>query len=263
MTVMRPSDREQGAALVLGGANGIGRATVRALVARGRRVMIADIDMDAAQLVAQSLGGAVDVIRADAADGPSVALAVRETVNRFGPLDAVVHSVYRDTKGDLLTLGRDSWDGIVATGLTSAFLLAQAAFPALIEGGGGSFTVVSSIEAVRGYRGAAAYAATKAGALGLVRQLAVEYGPMGIRSNVVLPGFVLTDRERESSGNTLERIARLGEAVPLRRVALPEDVAEVVAFLASSGAAFVNGVDLLVDGGIALVPATAHIPKIS
>jgi NAD(P)-dependent dehydrogenase (short-subunit alcohol dehydrogenase family) len=219
--------------LVLGGGNGIGRACCELFATEGGRVVVADLDLSAAEATARlvrAAGGEATALAVDATGTDAVREVVDETVRRYGGLDTA--------------------------GLTSAFALARAAVPALADGGG-SLTFVSSIQASFGYPAMAAYSAAKAGVLGLMRQLAVEYGPAGVRVNAVLPALVLNDRNRASWTADPGLLARQAELFPLRRVGEPEDVARVVRFLSSQDARFVTGVALPVDGGMSAQPAAA------
>jgi NAD(P)-dependent dehydrogenase (short-subunit alcohol dehydrogenase family) len=247
------------ASLVLGGGNGIGRACCELLGADGGRVAVADLDLDAARACAESVrraGGEALATQVDATDVHDVQALLDTVAARFGGLDAAVHTVYRDASAPLTELSPQDWDATVAVGLRSAFALARAAIPVL-RNGGGSLTFVSSIQASFGYPGMSAYSAAKAGVLGLVRQLAVEYGPAGVRVNAVLPALVLNDRNRAAWSAQPDLLERQAALFPLGRVGEPEDVARVIRFLVSDDARFVTGATIPVDGGMAAQPAAA------
>lgn len=247
------------ASLVLGGGNGIGRACCELFGAGGGKVAVADLDLDAAEETARRVGlagGEATAIRVDATDVDAVQAMIDTVVQRLGGLDAAVHTVYRDAPAPVTDLEPQAWDATVAVGLRSAFALARAALPALKDGGG-SLTFVSSIQASFGYPEMAAYSAAKSGVLGLMRQLAVEYGPAGVRVNAVLPALVLNDRNRASWSADPTLLKRQAALFPLGRVGEPEDVAGVVRFLASDDARFVTGAAIPVDGGLAAQPAAA------
>jgi NAD(P)-dependent dehydrogenase (short-subunit alcohol dehydrogenase family) len=231
-------------ALVFGGANGIGRATAVLLARRGAHVLIADVDAEAAEKAADAVGSSVEWAAVDVTRPNEVESAVRAAAAADGHLDMVVHSIYVDRK---------------ETSLTSAYLTAKFAIPFLKNAGGGSITFVSSIQAVFGYPQESAYAASKAGLVGLTRQVACEYAPMAIRVNCVLPSFILTEREQRRLDQDHQDVARLAACFPLGRVGYADDVAEAIAFLSSERARFITGVDLLVDGGMSIQPATHHL----
>jgi NAD(P)-dependent dehydrogenase (short-subunit alcohol dehydrogenase family) len=250
----------QPAVLVLGGGNGIGRACCTAFGTDGMRVAIGDLDLAAAAKTAEmvkSAGGEAVALEVDATDPDAVASLIDQVDAQFGRLDAAVHTVYRDSPAPITELPAGEWDRTVAVGLRSAYALAHAALPLMQRSGGGSLVYVSSIQAAFGYPGMSAYSAAKAGVLGLVRQLAVEYGPAGTRVNAVVPALVLNDRNRASWTADPEVLSRQAALFPLRRVGEPEDVARVVRFLASDEARFVTGTAIPVDGGLSLVPAGA------
>lgn len=245
-------------AVVLGGAGAIGSATAELLAASGAAVVVADIAVDAGERSVERLvasGGQAAFIRADATDEAGVAGAVAAAVERFGRLDAAVTSVLHDRRAPAAQLALGDWEAVVAAGLTSAFLLSRAALPHLLAAGGGSLTFVSSIQARVGFPGEAAYASAKAGLTGLARQLAVEYGPHGVRVNTVQPSLVLTPDTLEDYAGRAEALRRVEACFPLRRAGRPRDIAAAVAFLVSDAAGFVSGIDLPVDGGIGVASA--------
>lgn len=251
---------DQPTVLVLGGGNGIGRACCTVLGTQGTRVAVGDLNLAAATETAQmvkSAGGNAVALRVDATDADAVASLVAEVDTQFGRLDAAVHTVYYDSPAPVTELSPGEWDRTMAVGLRSAYALAHSALPLIQRSGGGSLIYVSSIQAAFGYLGMSAYSAAKAGVLGLVHQLAVEYGPAGARVNAVVPALVLNDRNRASWTADPELLSRQAALFPLRRVGEPEDVARVVRFLISDDARFVTGAAIPVDGGLSLVPAAA------
>lgn len=242
-------------ALVLGGANGIGRATAEALAASGAAVLVADVDEKAGRAVAEAVPEAA-FLRTDGTEERDVEAATAEAERRFGGLHAAVTSVFHERRAPVTDLSVADWDAVVAAGLRSAFLLARASVPRIVAAGGGSLTFVSSVQARFGFAGQAPYASAKAGLSGLARQLTVEYGPRGVRANTVQPSLILTGPARASFAEDPELLARVERTFPLGRAGQPEDVAGAVAFLASDAAAFITGVDLPVDGGISVQSAT-------
>ena len=234
-------------AVVTGGASGIGRATVRRLVDEG--ALVASIDLVEADEATLALV-------ADVADERAVESAFAATVEELGALDVVVVNaasqlVGRDDRADRLEI--DAWQRTIDVNLTGAFLCAKHGARALLASGGGSIVVTCSAAGAFGIApGLDAYSASKAGAAGLVRVLAADYARDGIRVNGVLPGLTdtpLNDWWRHDAGRVAEAVA----AVPLGRIGTPEEVAAVIAFLASDDASYVTGALWAVDGGLTAV----------
>ena len=232
-------------ALVVGGANGIGAGIVERLHAEGATVVIADIDEPGGVALAHALGERARFIPCDVRNEAQVE-AIVGFASENG-LDVAVHSAYQNTKVGIEELPRDDWDEITNTLLRSAFVMTQAAVPHLEQAPDGNIVHISSVAATGGSSRGAAYGASKAGLLALMRYTATEFGPRGIRCNAVLPGLVVVDRNRELWSG--ERLERAEARIPLGRAGTPADVAGAVAFLASSDASAITGATLTVDGG--------------
>jgi NAD(P)-dependent dehydrogenase (short-subunit alcohol dehydrogenase family) len=227
-------------ALVTGAAGGMGRAIVAELEAQGHDVVGSDLQ-----------GAAIGF---DQRDRDAVGAGVEEAVVRLGGLDAVianagvVDTIHRADRFPPLAWAKD-----LETNLTGAFNVVQAAFPHLRGSEGASIVFVSSASAELGLPGQAAYTASKAGVVGLAKTLAAEWGPQGIRVNVVMPGLIGTPKVRALPEQLL---AAMAKAIPLGRIGEPEDVARTIAFLAGPGAAYVHGQVLRIDGGLGLSTAS-------
>ena len=226
--------------LVSGGQGGIGRATVAALAAADHIVAVADLDDSTAP------PGAAEAIGCDLSDPAACVSVVERTAEMFGGLDVLIHSagITRDRVTWKLTPG--DWDAVMAVNLGAAFHLTRAAIPIMRQGGGGAIVYVSSINGERGKFGQSAYAASKAGLHGLAKTVAREVGAFGIRINVVAPGMVHTPMT-ETLPEDVKQQAR--EDSCLGRIAEPEDIASVIAFLASPKAGHITGQVIRVDGG--------------
>ena len=244
-------------ALVTGGGSGIGRASCLAMAAQGARIVVADRDAEAAEKVAgevEAAGGEAIASTCDAADERSLDATVTQAVDAFGKLDAVHANAAIQWFGDVLDCTVEQWDKTMAVNLRGVFLLARRALPELKTAGGGAFVATCSDCAIRTCDTAAAYIAAKAGLIGLVRSIAVDFGKDGLRANLVTPGVTDTPglRRLYTVGDRTpeEGIGRAAELSPLGRVGRPEDLGEVVAFLVSDRARYVTGENVMVDGGM-------------
>jgi 3-oxoacyl-[acyl-carrier protein] reductase len=242
-------------ALVTGSARGIGAATARRLASDGAAVAVIDLrEPDTEETVAaiRDAGGSAIGIGCDVVDAGQVEAAVARTVAELGRLDILVNNagVIRDNL--LFKMTEDDWDTVMNVHLRGAFLCCREAQKHMVAQQSGKIVNLSSRSAL-GNRGQANYSAAKAGIQGFTRTLAIELGAFGINVNAVAPGFIataMTDATARRVGVEPEELRQAAAAaVPLRRVGLPEDVAGVVAFLASDDAAYVTGQTIYVDGG--------------
>lgn len=233
-------------AVVTGAARGIGAATAERLAGDGAAVALLDLE-DAAEAAARvtAAGGRAIAVPCDVADERSWADAVARCRAELGPVDILVSNAYTVDVRPLHEVDAASWQRQLAVNLTGAFHGVRACLADLRAGGRGSVVLTSSVHALIGLPGRAAYATTKAGLTGLARQLAAEYGP-ALRVNSVLPGPVLTAAWDEIDESDRRRSA---EQTMLGRLGDPAEVAAVIAFLASDDASFVTGAALVVDGG--------------
>lgn len=244
--------------LVAGGATGIGRAAVRAFRARGDAVLLADIDEEGAQLVVEEpLPGPAAAIGCDLADPAAPAAAVTAAVEHGGGrLDVVFGNAGVLTAAPLAEWTVRDWDHTLAVNLRAPFLLAQAAAPHLRHSELTRLIFTSSTGALRGHAGMPAYHASKAGLVNLVRSLADELSPVGIRVNCLCPGWVDTsfnDAFWDHQDDPSAAAAELERRIPLRRQATPEDVVGAVLFLASPESSYITGQAIVVDGGYTAV----------
>lgn len=235
-------------ALVTGGTRGIGLAITRALRREGARVIAVgkardQIDLFRKEFSEDPLASAE---HADVRDRGALE-ALRE---RLGGLDILIPNAGVNTRVQALELEDAPLREMFETNLYGIFITCQVFGPLLFARPGGRVVVTSSLAAMHGMNLRAAYAATKAGISGLVRSLAVEWGPKGVTVNAVGPGIIKTPLTTAYMDQFPERVAATIEHTPLRRLGEPEDVADVVAFLASDGARFITGQTIYVDGGI-------------
>jgi len=243
--------------LIAGGATGIGLAAMRAFRARGDSVLLADINHDAAQAAAaEDLPGPARAIRCDLAETDGPRAAVASAIDFAGALDVVFGNAGVLIAAPLAEWTVEQWDLSAAVNLRAPFLLAQAAAPHLVDSKIASLIFTASTGAFRGHAGMPAYAATKAGVVNLVRALADELSPAGVRVNCVCPGWIDTpfnDSFWRHQDDTETAIEQLVSGIPLRRQGEPEDLAGAVLFLASEQSSYITGQAIVVDGGYSAV----------
>ncbi len=237
-------------ALVTGASGGIGRAIARALAAAGARVCAHGRDREALAALAPDLANDPVLLTADLADPDQVARLAREALKALGGLDVLVNNAGIAGRLPVHELDAAFIDRILDTNLRAPLLLTAGVVGAMRERGGGSIVNVSSISGVVGTVPRSTYAASKGGLDAATRALANELGPDGIRVNSIAPGIVDGDAWTpfRAIPGSMERLA---EMTPLRRLGPPEEIADVVVFLASDASRFVTGQTLCVDGGLA------------
>jgi NAD(P)-dependent dehydrogenase (short-subunit alcohol dehydrogenase family) len=248
---------ERRVALVTGGASGIGLATVRRFVADGGRVVLADYNADAGARAAEQVGGDVRFVRADVAQEADVEAAVAACVDTFGRIDCVVNNAgVGGAFGRLTDIEVDDWDYTFAVLVRGVFLGVKHGARAMQAAGrGGAIVNVGSVAGASAGAGPQAYSAAKAAVINLGRVAAAELGPDRIRVNTVCPGLIVTPLVGAGEATAA---AVMAEAQPWPDLGRPEDVAEVIAFLASDAARFVTGEEITVDGGLTAAGPRMH-----
>jgi L-rhamnose 1-dehydrogenase len=249
-------DRLKGkVAIVTGGSRGIGRGISIGLGAAGADVAVNYLrgNQKQAEEVAeqvQKAGGRAIAVRADVADRGEVEDMFATVRREFGGVDILVNNAGICPFHDFLTMPEELWDQVQAVNLKGTFLCSQAAARLMVEQGrGGRIISISSISALVGGGMQTHYTPTKAGQRSLMQSLAIVLGPHGITCNSLLPGTIATDMNAEDLANPQKR-EYMQERIPVGRLGQPDDLAGPVVFLASDEAAYVNGADLLVDGGL-------------
>ncbi len=230
-------------AIVVGAANGIGRATALAFAAAGAHVSCADIEEPGAKTTA-----------VDVTDSASCRAAVAATVERFGGLDVLLYGAAdSDRTATVLEMDEAAWDRVIRVNLTGAFLMAKAAIPAMIARGGGSVILIASQLGRVASPGRPAYCATKGALIQLAKVLAADHAGQGIRANTISPGAIETRRMLRRWKDMDEARKIMGPKHLLGRLGLPEEIARAAVYLASDASAFMTGSDLLIDGGYTAV----------
>jgi D-threitol dehydrogenase (NAD+) len=234
-------------AIVTGGGSGIGAAIATAYAAKGARVAILDLSLDAAQRSATQLGDRGSAYECNVTDPDSVTRVVAEVHQAFGRIDILVNSagIVALAPAEELTL-RD-WETTLAVNLTGAFLMCQAVGRIMLDQGRGKIINLASQAASVALLSHAAYCASKFGLVGLTKVLAAEWAGRGVTANTISPTVVLTELGRKAWAG--EKGEALKTQIPTGRFAYPDEIAAAAIYLASSAADMVNGADLLVDGG--------------
>jgi 3-oxoacyl-[acyl-carrier protein] reductase len=236
-------------AFVTGASRGIGRAIARRLASQGAQV-IAAARGENARAVAEEItagGGRAEALSLDVTDQDATAAAIAGVVERHQRLDVLVNNAGIARDQLMLRLKREDWDAVLATNLTAAFALTQAALKPMIRQRRGRIISISSVVGQSGNAGQANYAASKAGLIGFTKAVALEVASRGITANIVAPGLIETDMTRAIADKAREEWE---SRIPLQRLGTADDVAAAVCFLASDEASYITGQVLAVNGGM-------------
>jgi NAD(P)-dependent dehydrogenase (short-subunit alcohol dehydrogenase family) len=244
---------------VIGGSTGIGRAVAIRFAEGGARIVIASNDgvgLEQTRKTIEESGGSVLSVEADVRRASAVEELLAQTVARFEGLEHLVYSAGIQRYGTVVETEESVWDDVLSINLKGFYLCSKFAIPHIERSGGGSITCISSVQAFASQRSVAAYTASKGGLNALVRAMALDHAPRQIRVNSVCPGSVDTPMLREAAerfkgeATTEETVIAWGKMHPMGRCGRAEEVAELVAFLASDRAGFITGADLKIDGGL-------------
>jgi NAD(P)-dependent dehydrogenase (short-subunit alcohol dehydrogenase family) len=248
-------------AIVTGGALGIGGATARKLASEGARVLIADIDMDAAVANADGItaaGGVAQALRCDVSSHDDIRAMIAAAVKEWGQLDILVQNAYGvasshgDSLGSAVTVSEEAWDNGMAILTKALYLGAKYAVPEMAKTGGGNIVNLASVHGILMAPKMLIYEAGKAAVIGMTKQMAIDFGPEGIRVNAICPGHILTEGLTKMWEGNEAGLKFFEDQYPVKRVGKPEDIANAIAFLCSEDATFITGHALFVDGGLTI-----------
>jgi NAD(P)-dependent dehydrogenase (short-subunit alcohol dehydrogenase family) len=251
--MVRYPELEGSVVLVTGAGRGIGKGIALAFGQQQAIVIVNDIDEDLARATSGEVegdGGRADAMIADVGDPVAGRGLIADILDRHGRIDALVANAGINPVSPFLELSQETWERVQRTNEWSLFHCGQPAARHMAERGSGSIVVIGSPAANETYADQTHYAAAKAGLQMLAFGMAWELGPLGVRTNVVHPGWIETELNREYLWSEPELRERVERQIPLRRTGLPEDVAGVVVWLCTDAAAYVNGASLAVDGGL-------------
>jgi 3-oxoacyl-[acyl-carrier protein] reductase len=233
--------------MVTGGAAGIGRATAAGFAKEGAKVAICDVNPEAGQTTAESLGPEATFQQVDVSDNKSVNDWVESVVSQYGQIDVLVNNAGITRDGLIMRMKEDDWDAVLNVNLKSAFNCTKAVSKTMVKQRSGRIINLASVVGVIGNPGQANYVASKAGIIGLTKAVAKEFASRGITVNAVAPGFIETDMTASLPEKARE--AMLAQ-IPLGRAGADRDIAEAVLFLASDKAAYITGQVIHVSGGM-------------
>jgi len=244
--------------LITGGAAGIGKATAIKFASEGAKIILCDVNEEAGKAFAEELGNGTSFYKVDVTNRTEVQAWVDDVVEKYGRIDVLINNagITRDglfvkyKNGELVSqMSEEAWDMVINVNLKGVFNCAQAVTPAMIKQKSGVILNASSIVGLYGNFGQTNYAATKFGVIGMTKTWSRELGKYNIRVNAVCPGFILTEMVKKMPEKILNNLAA---KTPLKRMGIPEDVANVYCWLASDEASYVHGTTISVDGGMVL-----------
>ena len=246
--------------VVTGGAMGIGGATAVRLAEEGAKVLIADINLEAANRKAdeiRSAGGTVETTRADTGVHDDIRAMVARAEEFWGGLNILVNNAYSPTEdgessGSALEVTESGWDRGMDVLVKSMFLGAKYAVPLMERSGGGSIVNLSSVHGLLMAPKKLVYEAGKMAVIGLTRQMACDFGPLGVRVNAICPGHIVTERLQQRWNENPSGLKFFEAQYPVRRTGKPVDIANGIVFLSSDEASFITGHALAIDGGLTI-----------
>ena len=234
-------------ALVTGGSRGIGRAIATAFAERGVSVVLTGRTQETVQAVAEEIGADASGIAMDVRDRAAVDTVIKSVLEKHGHLDILVNNAGITRDNLLMRMKSEDWDAVMATNLNGVYYCSQAVLRPMIRQRSGRIINMSSVVGLMGNAGQVNYAASKAAIIGFTKSLAREVASRHVTVNAVAPGYIETDMTKDLP---TEATDALREAIPMRRIGQPSEVAKAVLYLASEGAGYVTGQVLQVNGGL-------------
>jgi NAD(P)-dependent dehydrogenase (short-subunit alcohol dehydrogenase family) len=246
------------AAIVTGGALGIGGATSRRFAEEGAKVLVSDVNDEAAAKNVETIraaGGVAEAFHADVSSHADIKAMIGKAVDLWGRLDILVNNAYAapdGSKGSAVDVSEDAWDKGMALLVKSMFLGAKYAVPEMQKVGGGNIVNLASVHGLLMAAESLVYEAGKSAVIGVTKQMACDFGPMGIRVNAICPGHIVTERQQKRWDEIPSGLKFFEDHYPLRRTGVPVDIANAIVFLCSDEASFITGHALVVDGGMTI-----------
>jgi NAD(P)-dependent dehydrogenase (short-subunit alcohol dehydrogenase family) len=239
-------------AIITGAGSGIGRGTAGLFAREGATVVIAEVNPETGRRTADEItaaGGTALFVETDVHEEAACRAMVEATVARFGRLDVLMNNAYYNKGGTVVELERAEWDRSINVMVRSIYLACKYAVPEMTKGGGGSIINIASVHGLLAAARGAVYEASKAAVINLSRQIAVDFGPQGVRCNAICPGLIITERSEARFADP-SVMAKAAAVYPVRRGGRPIDIAYGALYLASDESTFVTGTALVIDGGL-------------
>jgi len=240
-------------AIITGAAQGIGKGTAKLFAQEGAKVVVVDIEDSLGETVVADIkaaGGEASYVHADVEQEEAIQRMIQFAVDRYGALNVLMNNAYWNKQGTVVELERPDWDRGVNVMVRAIYLASKHAIPHMIRAGGGSIINTASVHGYLAAARSAVYEASKAAVINLSRQIAVDFGPQGIRCNAICPGWIINDRTEARLKEHPEDYERNRQFYPVRRGGRPIDIAYGAVYLASDESTFVTGTALVIDGGL-------------